>query len=221
MGFLVGVLIWGFGSWLEFRVEKLPVRFWALLYLHRIQPLIVTFDFAPILFGLIGWLLDRQRNLLQVISRAKKEWETIFDSFSDLIFVSGADGTIIRCNRAVIDRLNTSYVNVIGRSMSEILDSSEQDDADASGEARSGFSWLGHLYDVSTIPIEVEGTEPKNLFILHDITRRKQAESALAQSETLFRGLFDLSPDSVVVIDPHDPNGSWPIIDCNNVDERL
>ena len=217
MGFLAGILIWAFGIWLEFRVEHLPFQLWALAYLHRIQPLIITYDLAPIVLGLIGWLLDRQRNLLQVISRGKKEWETIFDSFSDLIFVSGADGTIIRCNRAVIDRLNTSYVNVIGRSMSEILDSSEQDAADASGEARSGFSWLGHLYNVSTIPIEVEGTEPKNLFILHDITRRKQAEAALAQSETLFRGLFDLSPDSVVVIDPHAPNGSWPIIDCNNV----
>src|SRR5215207_789038 len=170
IGFLVGVLIWGFGSWLEFSVEKLPFQFWALVYLHRTQPLIVTFDFAPVLFGLIGWLLDRQRNLLQVISRAKKEWEVIFDSFSDLIFVTGPDEKIVRCNHAVIDRLNTRYVNVIGRSISEILNSSEQGGAEEPGESRNGFSWLGRLYDVSTIPIEVEATEPKNLFILHDIT---------------------------------------------------
>jgi len=37
------------------------------------------------------------------------------------------------------------------------------------------------------------------------------------RSETLFRTLFELSPDAVVLIDPHDPNGSWPIIDCNAV----
>src|SRR6185503_4558270 len=69
----------------------------------------------------------------------------------------------------------------------------------------------------STVPIEVAEMQPRNLFILRDITRRKQAEAALEQSETLFRGLFDLSPDAIVVIDPHAPNVSWPIIDCNRV----
>ena len=31
----------------------------------------------------------------------------------------------------------------------------------------------------------------------------------------LLRTLLDLSPDAVIVIDPHDPQVSWPIIDCN------
>ena len=31
----------------------------------------------------------------------------------------------------------------------------------------------------------------------------------------LLRTLLDLSPDAVIVIDPHDTNVSWPIIDCN------
>ena len=31
----------------------------------------------------------------------------------------------------------------------------------------------------------------------------------------LLRTLLDLSPDAVIVIDPHDPAVSWPIIDCN------
>ena len=32
---------------------------------------------------------------------------------------------------------------------------------------------------------------------------------------SLLRAVFDISPDAVVVIDPHDPDVSWPIIDCN------
>jgi diguanylate cyclase (GGDEF)-like protein/PAS domain S-box-containing protein len=51
--------------------------------------------------------------------------------------------------------------------------------------------------------------------ISKDITARKQAEAAQEQSESLFRALFELSPDSIMLIDPHDPNISWPIIDCN------
>jgi PAS domain S-box-containing protein/putative nucleotidyltransferase with HDIG domain len=48
-----------------------------------------------------------------------------------------------------------------------------------------------------------------------DIAERKQVEEARTQSEALFRALFELSPDSIVLIDPHDPKVSWPIIDCN------
>ena len=48
-----------------------------------------------------------------------------------------------------------------------------------------------------------------------DITERKKAEAARRESEMLFRTLFELSPDAIVLIDPHDPSGSWPILDCN------
>ena len=51
--------------------------------------------------------------------------------------------------------------------------------------------------------------------ISRDITELRLAEAALAENETLFRALFDLSPDAVIVIDPHFPRVSWPIIDCN------
>ena len=43
---------------------------------------------------------------------------------------------------------------------------------------------------------------------------RKNNE-ALMDEQNLLRTLLDLSPDAVIVIDPHDPNVSWPIIDCN------
>jgi PAS domain S-box-containing protein len=48
-----------------------------------------------------------------------------------------------------------------------------------------------------------------------DITESKQVLDAQRKSELQFRALFELSPDAVMLIDPHDPNISWPIIDCN------
>ena len=50
---------------------------------------------------------------------------------------------------------------------------------------------------------------------IRDITERKQAEDAKQRSELLIRTLYELSPDSIMLIDPNDPNITWPIIDCN------
>jgi PAS domain S-box-containing protein/putative nucleotidyltransferase with HDIG domain len=65
--------------------------------------------------------------------------------------------------------------------------------------------------------IQAQATELEktNQELQLDITGRKQAEAALQQSEALFRALFELSPDAIVLIDPHDPDASWPIVDCN------
>jgi two-component system, sensor histidine kinase and response regulator len=40
-------------------------------------------------------------------------------------------------------------------------------------------------------------------------------KEAHMDEKDLLRTLLDLSPDAVIVIDPHDPDVSWPIIDCN------
>ena len=51
--------------------------------------------------------------------------------------------------------------------------------------------------------------------IITDITERKQGEEALRENVQLFKGLFNASPDAIVLIDPHHPTISWPIVDCN------
>jgi PAS domain S-box-containing protein len=37
----------------------------------------------------------------------------------------------------------------------------------------------------------------------------------MRESEQQFEQLFEASPDAIVLIDPHDPSASWPILDCN------
>jgi len=217
IGFLGGLLFLISGTWIEFNKEHLPLELWSFLYLHRTQPMVFMLDLAPIVFGIIGGLLGSQNSLSTTISRGKKEWEAIFDSISDPIMMTDSQGRVLRCNRAVVDRLNTTYINVIGKPLSEVLGLSEQNDLEGLRTSQEEFSWLDRLYEVKTFPIGVEGAEGQNLYILHDVTERKQAEAKLEQSETLFRGLFDLSPDAIVVIDPHDPDVLWPIIDCNMV----
>lgn len=41
------------------------------------------------------------------------------------------------------------------------------------------------------------------------------------EAEDRFRGLFEGSPDAIVILDPHDPTVSWPILDCNEASCRM
>ncbi len=212
IGFLGGSLLLISGIWLEFTKEHLPLEWWSFPYLHRAEPIVFMLDLAPILFAMMGGLLGSQYSLSATISKGKKEWEEIFDSFSDLVLITDIQGRILRCNHAFVDRLNTTFLFIVGKPLVQVFGLNDLEDF---RNSQTEFFWLNRLYEVRTFPIGMQSAEQQNLFIMHDITERKQVEARLEKSETLFRALFDLSPDAVVVIDPHDPNVSWPIIDCN------
>ena len=44
---------------------------------------------------------------------------------------------------------------------------------------------------------------------------------ATFESDLPFRQLFAVSPDAMILIDPDDPNVSWPIVDCNEAACRM
>lgn len=197
-GFFGGLVFWVAGIWLEFNRENLPLTLWPFLYLHRIEPMVFMLDFAPALFALLAGLFGYQRSLSVVISRGKKEWELIFDSFSDLIFITDANTVIVRCNHAVVDRLNTQFAKVIGKPLASVLGDAFIE-KQKKGEAE--FLWLNRLYEVSYHLDEVSGTDPKKLIVLHDITERKQIEDKLFLEHSLLRTLIDNLPDRIYVKD--------------------
>lgn len=41
--------------------------------------------------------------------------------------------------------------------------------------------------------------------------------SVVRSREERFRLLFEHSPDAILLLDPHEPNNTWPIVDCNDV----
>jgi PAS domain S-box-containing protein len=44
---------------------------------------------------------------------------------------------------------------------------------------------------------------------------------SVRDSEERFRVLFDSSPDAIFLVDPHDPDAIWPIVDCNPAAGRM
>jgi PAS domain S-box-containing protein len=50
---------------------------------------------------------------------------------------------------------------------------------------------------------------------LSRVVERMRAEAARRESEERFRVLFAHSPDAIMLLDPHHPDVSWPIVECN------
>ncbi len=114
IGFLGGLLFLFLGIFLEFNRQQLPPTLWSFWYLHETGPMIFMLDFAPIIMGFMAGLIGLQHNLFSKIEQAKKEWEATFDAFSDPIFIIDIEGNVIRCNHAVIDRANMTYMKLMG-----------------------------------------------------------------------------------------------------------
>src|ERR1041385_5749941 len=131
IGFLGGLLFLTVGLWLEFNQQHLPLRLWSFLYVHRTEPMVLVLDLAPFVFGAIGGLLGSQYRLSAVIAQGKKEWEMIFDAFSDPILVTDTEGHILRCNHTVVDRLNATFASVIGRPLCAVFNLKEQSDLES------------------------------------------------------------------------------------------
>ncbi len=209
-------VLWGFwgglcfviaGTWLEIVLAKLPRDISSILLAQRLTPSLWVVDMAPLVLGFMGGMVGAQKKLLATVSQAKQEWETVFDAASDPTFVTNENGQILRCNHAVIDRLNTPYyANVIGKSLSEILACGPDKELEHFKNTDREFSWLDHLYELSISPVRGDELTGNNIVILHDVTGRKQAEQALRDSESQLRGLFSAMSDVVIV---YDQNGKY------------
>src|SRR5687768_10083037 len=161
IGFLGGLLIMSLGFWLEFNKDHLPLAVWSFLYVHRTEPMVFMLDLAPIVFAIMGGLLGSQYSLSATVTRGKKEWEAIFDSISDPIMMTDSQSRVLRCNRAVVKRLHTTYSSVIGKPLSRVLGLGQQNDLESLRNSQQEFPWLDRLYEVKIFSIGVEGAEDK------------------------------------------------------------
>lgn len=76
----------------------------------------------------------------------------------------------------------------------------------------------GEMRWISDVSVELRnesGLSNGSIGFLVDITERKRIEMALQASETLFRTLFEESPDGIFLLDPNLAGGKNIIVDCN------
>lgn len=215
-GFLSGFFFIALGVWMEIALENLPREISSIAAAQRLNPLLWVIDTAPLALGFMGALVGSQKRLLATVSQAKREWETVFDTVCDPIFIVDREGLILRCNHASIDRLNTYYAKVIGKPLGEILSDGQQDGWLHARSAGGDFQWLAHSYEISISPVKEDGVAGNEVVILHDVTERNRIESENLRQKQYFESLVENSPVAIVVLDSEEK-----IVSCNPAFEKL
>ena len=137
-----------------------------------------------------------------------------------------ADGRIIEANQAAVAAYGYDRATMLAKQIADLQDPTTIGELDSQLQQALAdgllFETIHCRADGTTFPVEVNVRGPviddERVFIcdIRDTTERKQTEAALRASEQWFRLLYDCLPDGVVLLDPHDPLVSWPIVECND-----
>ncbi len=157
-------------------------------------------------------IAERKRTEKALV-RAKEEWERTFDSVPDMIAIIDNQYHILRANKATTQRLGLEPEQCVGLHCYEAMHGLSQppefcphsktlkDGRQHSEEVHE--ERLGGDFVISTTPLADEhGQMVGVVHVARDITKRKQAEEALRESEAKYRSLFENSLDAIFVTVP-------------------
>ena len=134
--------------------------------------------------------------LFEAIKEAKTEWETTFDTMSELIYMQDLAGQILRVNRAMARRLKLEPQEIVGRNVGEVFHDArspwcyherpEMYDANKIVSVEFEDKLLDAAFEIATTPIYTsEGQLFAWLFVGKDITQNRQLQNQFVQIERL------------------------------------
>jgi len=134
--------------------------------------------------------LLRIRRAEECALSSAREWQSTFDSINDGVCLVNQQGRILRCNRAMIEMVDKHQSEILGRLYHELINSqwgvgdgicfrlAKETHQRQVLEFESQGRWFAKTIDPA---FNQHGTLTGAVFILSDITERKQAEALLQE----------------------------------------
>lgn len=126
----------------------------------------------------------------QIISKAKEEWETTFDTMTDMITIHDSNKKIVRVNKAAADFIHLEPEETIGQSYCQLFWGHDEncDDCPMDKTIACGAEELkyvehvhhGKILSVSTSPITSNSERQLYIHVARDVTEQKKQEQILA-----------------------------------------
>ena len=154
-----------------------------------------------------GFVRDRtnRERAERALRESEERYHGLVDQAADAIFVLDPDGRIVDLNRQACDSLGFTRDELLGRKLADLETGDNL--ATLSSAATQTVDGTYRRKDGTTFPVEVRfgslamAGQKLTLALVRDISRRRRAESALRQSEALFRLVWDSATDGMRLTD--------------------
>ena len=162
--------------------------------------------------------IDESQKAFAVVRQAKQEWEATFDSMADLIVLTDENGKIIRCNRATCQAFQADFNQILGMQIGELFygSSGSGQEQFPTQRAEMKFPQLDRWYEVLSNALMMDAGQQGRIYLLRDISDRKQATLALDRQRQYYEALVKNNPIAIVTL-----NLDQRIVDCNPAFENL
>jgi two-component system sensor histidine kinase/response regulator len=158
-----------------------------------------------------------RKRIEAVISRAKREWETIFDSVSDLILLTDEQGIVLRCNQAASHLFARPFSELIGQPIQRLLAGAEgEKPLNELAGSQVTLAGLPGWYDVTQSGARREEGAEGSIFLVRDVTERVHFEQEITRQRQFFEALVFHLPVAIIILDLDNR-----VTSCNPALQRL
>ena len=186
----------------------------GMISIHHGRPLRNWTEDEILLVGSVASQLTAgvaQAELFEMVTRAKKEWESTFDAMSDGIFIFDRSGELIRVNRAGAAMDNAPPEQLLGKKCCEILRRSSDGDACIVEQAIRNSSSinveivpqnLNRPLLITVEPIADERSQTVGVVCTaRDLSELRKVEAVARERQSLLENILESAREAIYALD--------------------